>query len=120
MLLGIPRFALEIWAAIALGWWGWHLADGGILGVLLAIAIPAAAFAVWGIFAVKDDPSRNPNPPIPVSGWVRLLIEAAVFGLAAYALWSSGHRAWAESLLTAVGILSFVSYDRIAWLLKQR
>jgi hypothetical protein len=120
MLLGIPRFALEICAAVALGWWGWHLADGRVLGIVLAIAIPVAAFAVWGIFAVKDDPSRNPNPPIPVPGWVRLLIEAAVFGLAAYGLWSSGHRAWAETLLTAVGIIYFVSYDRIAWLLKQR
>ncbi|MGC4105674.1 MAG: YrdB family protein [Thermomicrobiales bacterium] len=118
-VLGAIRFALEIWAAVALGWWGWHLAGGGAVGIVLAIAIPTAAFAVWGIFAVKDDPSRNPNPPVPVPGWVRLLIEAAVFGLAAYGLWSSGHRAWAEGLLTAVGLLYFVSYERIAWLLKQ-
>lgn len=119
-VLGAFRFALEIAAVIALGWWGWHLAGGGILGVVLAIAIPAAAFTVWGVFAVKDDPSRNPNPPVPVPGWVRLLIEAAVFGLAAYGLWSGGLRAWSEGLLTAVGLIYFVSYDRIAWLLKQR
>jgi len=120
MVLGGIRFALEIWAAIALGWWGWHLTGGGASGIVLAIAIPVAAFAAWGIFAVKDDPSRNPDPPVPVAGWVRLLIEAAVFGLAAYGLWSGGHRAWAEGLLTAVGLLYFVSYERIAWLLKQR
>lgn len=119
LVLGGLRFALEIAAVIALGWWGWHIGNGGITGTLLAIAIPGAAFAVWGIFAVKDDPSRNPNPPVPVPGWVRLLIEAAVFGVAAYGLWSSGHRAWAEGLLTAVGLLYFVSYERIAWLLKQ-
>lgn len=118
-VLGAFRFALEIAAVIALGWWGWHLAGGGILGVVLAIAIPAVAFTVWGVFAVKDDPSRNPNPPVSVPGWVRLLIEAAVFGLAAYGLWSGGHRAWSEGLLTAVGLIYFVSYDRIAWLLKQ-
>ena len=119
-VLGAIRFALEIWAAIALGWWGWHLGGGGVFGGVLAIAIPAVAMAMWGIFAVKDDPSRNPNPPVPVPGWVRLLIEAAVFGLAAYGLWTSGHRAWAEGLLTAVGLLYFVSYERIAWLLQQR
>ncbi|MGC4191065.1 MAG: YrdB family protein [Thermomicrobiales bacterium] len=119
MVLGAFRLALEIAAVVALAWWGWHLAGGGILGVVLAIAIPAIAFAVWGIFAVKDDPSRNPNPPVTVPGWVRLIIEAAVFGLAAYGLWSGGHRAWAEGLLTAVGLIYFVSYDRIAWLLKQ-
>lgn len=119
-VMGAIRFTLEIAAAIALGWWGWHLAGGGALGIALAIAIPAAAFVAWGLFSVKGDPARNPNPVVAVPGWVRLLIEAAVFGLAAYGLWSGGHRAWAEGLLTAVGIVYFVSYDRIAWLLKQK
>ena len=120
IVLGAIRFALELAAAAGLAWWGWTLGNGGAPGAILAILFPVVAFTVWGVFAVKDDPSRNPNPPVAIPGWLRLLIEAAFFGIAAYGIWTSGSRALAETLLTAVGIVYFVSYDRVIWLLKQR
>jgi hypothetical protein len=120
LTIGVARFALEIFAIGGLGWWGWRLGGGGIPGTIAAIVIPAVAFAIWGVFAVKDDPSRNPNPPVSVPGWVRLIIEFAVFGLAAYGMWTNGGRAWAETLLTGVGVTYFVTYDRMIWVLKQR
>ncbi len=120
LILGGIRFTLELAAAAGLAWWGWTLGDGGLIGVILAILFPTIAFTVWGVFAVRDDPSRNPNPTVAVPGWLRLVIEIAFFGLAAYGIWTSGSRALAETLLTAVGIVYFVSYERVIWLLKQR
>lgn len=120
LTIGVVRFALELFAIGGLAWWGWRLGDGGVMGAVLAILIPAIAFAIWGTFAVRDDPSRNPNPPVAIPGWLRVVIEFAVYGLAAYGLWTNGGRAWAETLLTGVGLTYVVSYDRLLWLLRQR
>lgn len=120
LTIGLVRFALEIAAIGGLGCWGWSLGDGGIDGTLLALVIPGIAAAIWGVFAVRDDPSRNPNPPVAIPGWLRLAIEFGVFGLAAYGIWTSGSRAAAETLLTGVGIVYVVSWDRQLWLLRQR
>ena len=120
LTIGLVRFALELAAFGGLGWWGWSLGHGGIGGTLLAVVIPGIAAAIWGVFAVQDDPSRNPNPPVTIPGWLRLVIEFGVFGLAAYGIWTSGSRAAAETLLTGVGIVYVVSWDRQLWLLRQR
>ncbi|MGI8404066.1 MAG: YrdB family protein [Thermomicrobiales bacterium] len=120
LTIGIVRFALELAAIVGLGWWGWALGDGGFAGTIFAILIPGIAFTIWGVFAVRNDPSRNPNPPVAVPGWLRLIIELSVFGLAAYGIWTSGSRAASETLLTGVGIVYAVTWDRQWWLLKQR
>jgi hypothetical protein len=54
------RFILEIIGLVALGWWGWNQADG-IARFALALGIPLLAAALWGTFAVPDDPSRSGN-----------------------------------------------------------
>jgi len=120
LTIGLVRFALEIAAIGGLGWWGWTLGDGGIGGTLLALVIPGIAFSIWGVFAVRDDPARNPNPLVAIPGRLRLIIELSVFGLAAYGIWTSGSRAAAETLLTGVGIVYVVTWDRQLWLLRQR
>lgn len=114
------RFLLELIALGALGWAGWNLGGGGIAGGALAALFVVAAGAAWGALTVPGDPARNPTPVIVVPGWARLLVEAAVFGLAAWALWVYVSRAASESYLTALGIVSLVGWDRIWWLLKQR
>jgi hypothetical protein len=120
MVLGIVRFAMELVAFGGLFWWGWTIGDGGIAGTLLGAMFFLAAAILWGVFAVPNDPSRNPNPPFGVPGWLRLIIELGIFGVAAYGIWVSGSRALAETLITAVVITYVLSYDRARWLLRQR
>lgn len=118
VMLGV-RFLLELVAFGAIGWAGWEIGDGGITGGLLAGLMAVAAMAIWGALTVPGDPARNPEPVIVVPGWARLLVELAVFGVAAWLLWVSVSRAASESFLTAVDI-AFVGWDRTWWLLRQR
>jgi hypothetical protein len=114
------RFLLELIGFAAIGWAGWNLGGGGIAGGALAALLVITAGAAWGALTVPGDPARNPTPVIVVPGWARLLIEAAIFGLAAWALWIFVSRAASETYLTALGIVSLVGWDRIWWLVKQR
>jgi len=111
------RFVLEISALVAMGYWGWVWGDGA-LRYLLGIGLPLLAAVLWGVFAVPGDRSRSGDAPIAVPGWVRLLLELALFGFAVWGLWDAGVTtvAW---ILGAVVLLHYgVSYDRILWLLK--
>ena len=115
--LGV-RLILELVALFAFGYWGWNASDG-IMRYVLAIGLPILAAAAWGTFAVIDDPSRSGNAPVPVSGAIRLVLELVFFALAAYALYSVGSENWALAFAAIVLVHYAVSYDRIAWLLKQ-
>lgn len=120
MVMLAVRFLLELIGFGAIGWAGWQVGDGGIAGGTLAALFVVVAGAAWGALTVPGDPARNPTPVIVVPGWARLLVEATVFGLAAWALWVFVSRAASESYLTALGIISLVGWDRIWWLIKQR
>jgi hypothetical protein len=111
------RFLLELAALGAMGVWGWHH-GAGPFRALLALALPLAGAALWGVFAVRGDPSRSGSAPIPVPGFLRLGLEAAFFGFAAWALHATGHRT--SAALFGVGVILHyaVSYDRVAWLLR--
>ncbi len=113
------RFLLELIGFGAIGWAGWQV-GGGLVGGALAAVFVVAAGAAWGALTVPGDPARNPEPVIVVPGWARLLVELAIFGLAAWALWVFVSRAASETYLTALGIVTLVGWDRIWWLLKQR
>ena len=86
----------------------------------MAALFVVVAGASWGALTVPDDPARNPTPVIVVPGWARVLVETAIFGLAAWALWVFVSRAASETYLTALGIVTLVGWDRIWWLLRQR
>jgi hypothetical protein len=112
------RFLLEIAALVAIGYWGWTWGQGA-LRYGLAIGGPLLAAVMWGVFAVPGDRSRSGSAPVPVPGWVRLLLELALFAFAVWALYDTG-------ATTAAGILGAIvlvhygsSYDRVLWLLKQ-
>lgn len=113
------RFALEVFAWIAFGIWGWSLANGGVAGGLLAAGFVAASAVAWGVFRVPNDPPGKLHPPVQVPRAVRLAIELGSFALAATGLWISGYRAAAETLLTAVTLLYVVTWDRQRWLVRQ-
>lgn len=115
---GVFRFALELGALAALGAWGLAAAQGGMRYVLM-IALPLVAATLWGVFAVRDDPSRNGHPPVPISGVARLGVEFAVFGGAAWALADLGRGSLATTFAVLVGLHCLLAHRRMRWLLKQ-
>ena len=112
------RFFLEMGALVAMGAWGWQRAAGPWRYVLV-LAIPLVAMTLWGVLAVPQDPSRSGHAPVPVPGIARIVLEAAFFGFATWALFSSGHRVPAIVFCVTVLVHYAVSFDRLAWLLRQ-
>lgn len=112
------RFLLELSALVALGFWGWSLAEGW-RGVFPGLGIPLLAAAAWGTFAVPNDPSRSGRAPIPTSGWARLALELAFFAFAVWALFDLGSDLLGWILGVVVIAHYTISYDRIAWLLAR-
>ncbi|MER9554629.1 YrdB family protein [Mesorhizobium sp. M0323] len=112
------RFLLELAALLGLGMAGWSL-SAGMWRWILAMSLPFVAAALWGIFAVPNDPSRSGRAPVPVPGGVRLVLELVIlFGGAA-----GFHLAGYTTAGIAVALLIAVSYafslDRLGWLLRQ-
>lgn len=113
------RLLLEMGALAAAGYYGWKLADGP-LRFVAAIGLPLILAAIWGTFAVPDDPSRSGNAPVAVPGPLRLALELAIFAFATWALYSTKALTW-SLVLGGLTVLHYVlSYDRIAWLLGSR
>jgi hypothetical protein len=112
------RFLLEIAALVAIGYWGWSQ-HSGLLRVVLAVGGPLIAAILWGVFAVPGDPSRSGKAPVPVPGIARLVLELAIFAFAAWALYDAGHSMLALILAIIVLLHYALSYDRMAWLLRQ-
>ena len=112
------RFFLELAALLAMGWWGWRQGEGWTR-LILAAGVPLIAAAMWGVFAVVDDPSRSGTAPVPVPGVLRLGIELAIFSLACWFLYDLDSRALAWTLGIATAVHYALSYDRILWLMTR-
>lgn len=112
------RFLLEIVAITALGIWGWKQGTDWDR-FLWAVLLPIIFMAIWGVFAVPYDPSRSGKAPVPVPGWLRLLIEIGLFTMAVLVLYDSGNFETAVVFGIICLLHYIVSYDRILWLLKQ-
>jgi len=113
------RFILEISGLLAFGRWGWLQADG-VFKYGLALGLPLLAAVVWGTFAVPGDPSRSGKAPVPVPGVLRLVLELVYFSAATWALFAAGLPALGGIFGGIVLMHYGISYDRIAWLLKQQ
>jgi Protein of unknown function (DUF2568) len=111
------RFILELFALVAMGMWGWNQNDGWLKYVLV-IGIPLAATALWGIFAVLNDPSRSGAAPVQTPGFLRLILELGFFTFAVWALFDLEfiNLGYVVGFTTALHYI--ISYDRIMWLLK--
>ena len=112
------RFLLEIGALIAIGYWGFSQ-HAGTWRWVAGLGGPLVAAALWGTFAVPNDPSRSGKAPVPVPGVVRLLLELAFFGLAAWALHDAGKPILALVLAGVTAAHYILSYDRVIWLVRQ-
>lgn len=113
------RFALELTALAATGRWGYVAAGGGALGGAAGTACVLVAAAAWGTFAVPGDPSRSGRAPVPVSGAVRLAVEALVFGGGAAALAGLGAWAWLGAYAAGLVLHHVSARARVRWLLAQ-
>jgi hypothetical protein len=109
------RFLLELTALGIFAAWGWQQGQGWQRWAL-AIGLPLAAAAIWGIFRVPNDPGPA---TVAVHGLVRLSIEAVFFGMAVWALNDLKAEKWSWAMLVILLVHYTVSYDRIGWLLKQ-
>jgi Protein of unknown function (DUF2568) len=88
------RFLLELTALAGLAVWGWHTGPTGV-SVVLALAAPLAAAALWGAFVAPKAPCHPPDP------W-RLLLEVTVFGAGTVAWAAAGF----ETMALATGALA--------------
>lgn len=109
------HFLLELCGLAALIYWGFHTGEG-LMKIILGVVVPLLAAVAWGTFRVPNDPGKA---PVAVRGPVRLLLEAAYFGLAVAALSSAGQPTLAALFGIAVAIDYAIMYERVIWLLKQ-
>ena len=113
------RLLLEICAIVTFGIWGYHQSETGIR-ILLAILLPLGFAVLWGVFAVRDDPSRSGKTVIQTPGIIRLMLELGLFGAAAWMLLDLNYSLIALIFGLTVSTHYILSYKRIAWLLKQK
>lgn len=114
----ILRFLLELGVLAVAGYWGWTVSSG-FSRFLLFWLVPGLLAVLWGTFAVPNDPSRSRRAPIPVPGVVRLILELANFAFGAWALYDLGRPELGLILVVLVIVHYLLSYDRIAWLVRQ-
>lgn len=113
------RFILEMIALVSVGIFGYHFFKGG-LGVLAAILFPLAFAIIWGVFAVRGDPSRSGKTVVNTPGPVRLVLELLLFGLAVIALLLSGYKLPGLVFGIAIIIHYTLSLDRVKWMLHKK
>jgi hypothetical protein len=75
------KFILELLAFAGLAYWGARTGSGAT-SVLLAIAAPAVAIALWAVFAAPRSTRRLPTGP-------RIAFELCVFAAAVVALFAA-------------------------------
>lgn len=94
-------FLAELAALAALAVWGWSAVDATAWRLVLAVAAPAVAGVLWGVFAA-------PRAPVRVPG-LTVLVKVAVFGAAVLALFATGHPVLALVLGAAALLSSLLS-----------
>jgi hypothetical protein len=111
------RFILELVALYAFGFWGW-VQHEGFMRYLLVAGLPLLAATLWGTFRIPEDASANGKAPVPVPGWVRLLLEIIFFSFATFCFFDAGATT-AGYIFGSISLLHYIiSYDRIIWMLK--
>ena len=110
---------MEIAAITTFGIWGYSLSGSGYR-IILAVLFSLAFAVLWGVFAVKDDPSRSGKTVVSTPGAIRLLLELILFGSASCMLFDLGYTIPGWILCGTVILHYIISLDRIAWLLKQK
>jgi hypothetical protein len=98
-------FLAEVAALVALGHWGW-VTGAGAVGLLLAVATPAVAGILWGLFAAPKAVVRIPA--------LVALVKVLVFGSAVASLAVTGHPWTAVVLGVAAAASALLSTPPVA------
>lgn len=113
----VLRLLLEVAALGAIGYAGWNLVENTLVSVVLVVALPFVAAAVWGLLRVDGDPAGK-VAPIPVLGLIRLCIEVDFFAAAVILLAVVG-QVIAAAILGALVMLHYLwGYRRVQWLVR--
>ena len=110
------RFLLELVVLAVLCLWGWRLGTDW-LKYVCAVAFPAAAATLWGVFRIQNDPKPT---PVETPGVIRLLMELGLFTLTVWGLINLGYQKAAWTVAAIVIIHYLVSYDRTWAMLKNK
>jgi hypothetical protein len=110
------RFLLELAALAAVGYWGWTSFPDVGSRLLAGIGLPLLLAALWGIFRVPGD---GGPPVIAIPGWLRLILEGLVFGLAVALLADAGHGRLALLFLAVVLVNYTIDYRRVLSILRR-
>lgn len=78
------RFLLELCVLVILGYWGFQSGKSVFGKVIIGMTTPIIVAGIWAMFG-------SPKALMPFTGMWRLSFELFVFGIAALALYSSGH-----------------------------
>lgn len=112
------RFILEICVLVAVVVAALTVLEGG-WRIVVAVVAPLGLVIMWGVFNVPGDPSRGGNAPVPVSGAVRLVIEAVYFAIGVFAAYLAASIGLAIAFALAVVVHYLLSTPRVRWLLTQ-
>ncbi|GAA1272917.1 hypothetical protein Psi02_05540 [Planotetraspora silvatica] len=99
-------FFLELGVLFSVGHWGFTVSESLALRLLAGIGAPALFIAVWAVFGAAN------NPPVPLKGAARAVLEILWFGGGAAALVASG-LVTAGAVFAAVYIVNAVL--RLVW-----
>jgi hypothetical protein len=105
----LVRFILELWALVALGYWGFQT-QTGIGQWVLGLGAPIVMIMVWGNLVAPKASNRLVDP-------LRLVVEVGVFVVSGLALAAAGQSTLAVILLITYGVsvsLMFVWRQRTA------
>ena len=91
------KFVLELCMLAALAYWGAQAGGSTAADVVLAIAAPLLAAAVWGRYAAPRSPRRLPRAR-------RVALESGVFAVAAVGLAAAGAPLLAAVFAAAVAL----------------
>lgn len=76
MINSLLAFLVEIAMLVLLGYWGYHTSDDNVFKYILAIATPAGAAVLWGIFAAPRSKTRLRQPLLLIFKLVLFMITA--------------------------------------------
>jgi hypothetical protein len=91
----------------SLGYWGFHSGKGVVIQVGLGIGSPIVAALIWGLFGA-------PGAKVPIVGPLHLILEFLIFGIAAVALYGTGHSnvAWLFFAIVVVNRILMYVWDQ--------